>query len=150
MPPPFDSARAPLDNYWMPFTANRQFKQAPRLLTQADGMFFRDDKGREGLGGMMAIGKSKARVYVETDIKVTFGNVAGVDEAVAELREIVEFLKDPQRYGRLGARAPKGRSNSPARSTRASSARDRKPACRCPRAISRRSTATSCATCARR
>jgi cell division protease FtsH len=63
---------------------------------------------REGLGGMMAIGKSKARVYVETDIKVTFGDVAGVDEAVAELREIVEFLKDPQRYGRLGARAPRG------------------------------------------
>jgi cell division protease FtsH len=61
-----------------------------------------------GLGGMMAIGKSKARVYVETDTKVTFGDVAGVDEAKVELQEIVEFLKDPQRYGRLGARAPKG------------------------------------------
>jgi cell division protease FtsH len=61
-----------------------------------------------GLGGMMAIGKSKARVYVETDTKVTFGDVAGVDEAKVELQEIVEFLKNPQRYGRLGARAPKG------------------------------------------
>jgi cell division protease FtsH len=56
----------------------------------------------------MAIGKSNARVYVETDIKVTFADVAGVDEAKAELQEIVAFLKDPQGYGRLGARMPKG------------------------------------------
>jgi cell division protease FtsH len=63
--------------------------------------------GRE-LGGALEIGKSKARVYVETDTKVTFADVAGVDEALAELREIVEFLRNPQRYGRLGARAPKG------------------------------------------
>jgi cell division protease FtsH len=57
---------------------------------------------------MFAIGKSKAKVYMETDTKVTFADVAGVDEALVELREIVEFLKDPKRYGRLGARAPKG------------------------------------------
>ncbi len=63
--------------------------------------------GRE-LGGALEIGKSKAKVYVETDTKVTFADVAGVDEALVELREIVEFLKDPKRYGRLGARAPKG------------------------------------------
>jgi cell division protease FtsH len=63
---------------------------------------------RQGLGGMMAIGKSKARVYVEKDTKVTFDDVAGVDEAKVELQEVVEFLKNPARYGKLGARAPKG------------------------------------------
>jgi cell division protease FtsH len=63
--------------------------------------------GRQ-LGGALEIGKSKAKVYVETDTKVTFADVAGVDEALTELREIVEFLKHPQSYGRLGARAPKG------------------------------------------
>ncbi|MBN2192883.1 MAG: ATP-dependent zinc metalloprotease FtsH [Polyangiaceae bacterium] len=59
-------------------------------------------------GGVMAIGKSKAKVYVETDTKTTFADVAGVEEAKAELRETVEFLRDPKLYGRLGARMPKG------------------------------------------
>lgn len=59
-------------------------------------------------GGFMSIGKSRAKVFVETDTKVSFADVAGVDEAKAELQEIVNFLKDPQTYGRLGGRMPKG------------------------------------------
>jgi cell division protease FtsH len=59
-------------------------------------------------GGMLEIGKSKAKVYMEKDVKVTFDDVAGVDEAKEELKEIINFLKDPKSYGRLGARIPKG------------------------------------------
>ncbi|TIM25033.1 MAG: AAA family ATPase, partial [Mesorhizobium sp.] len=61
-----------------------------------------------GMGGLMQIGRSKARVYVEANTGVRFDDVAGVDEAKAELQEIVDFLKSPQEYGRLGGRMPKG------------------------------------------
>ena len=64
--------------------------------------------GQEGLGSFMSIGKSRAKIYVETDTKVTFADVAGVDEAKEELQEIIDFLKRPEEYGRLGARIPKG------------------------------------------
>jgi len=64
--------------------------------------------GGPGGGGLLSIGKSKAKVYVETDTQVGFGDVAGVDEAKAELQEVVDFLKAPESYGRLGARMPKG------------------------------------------
>ncbi|WP_281262224.1 ATP-dependent zinc metalloprotease FtsH [Acuticoccus kandeliae] len=64
--------------------------------------------GMGGVGGLMSVGKSRARVYMETDTKVGFDDVAGVDEAKEELKEIIEFLKAPKEYGRLGARIPKG------------------------------------------
>ena len=63
---------------------------------------------RQGFGGLMSIGKSRAKVYVEKDTKVTFADVAGVEEAKFELKEVVSFLKDPNSYGRLGAHVPKG------------------------------------------
>jgi len=63
---------------------------------------------KQGFGGMMSVGKSHAKVYVETSTGVTFADVAGVDEAKVELKEVVDFLKSPQEYGRLGARIPNG------------------------------------------
>jgi cell division protease FtsH len=67
------------------------------------------EKGGMGMGGgFLSIGKSKAKVYMEKDVKVTFADVAGVDEAKEELEEVVEFLKNPKDYGRLGGRLPKG------------------------------------------
>ncbi len=82
---------------------------APALILVGLWYFvFRGFAERGSLGGLTAIGKSKAKVYVETDTGVTFADVAGVDEAKVELQEIVAFLKDKERYGRLGARIPKG------------------------------------------
>jgi cell division protease FtsH len=64
--------------------------------------------GMGGLGGILSVGKSRAKLISETDVSVSFDDVAGVDEAKAELRESVEFLKNPNEYSRLGARMPKG------------------------------------------
>jgi cell division protease FtsH len=81
----------------------------PAIFFAAIWMFVIRRMGQGGgLGGLMTIGKSRAKIYVEKETKVTFADVAGVDEAKEELVEIVNFLKDPQSYGRLGGRAPKG------------------------------------------
>nr|WP_248346396.1 ATP-dependent zinc metalloprotease FtsH [Anaeromyxobacter paludicola] len=62
----------------------------------------------QGPPGVMAFGKTRARVHMEPDTGITFKDVAGIDEAVEELQEIVEFLKTPEKYRRLGGRIPKG------------------------------------------
>jgi cell division protease FtsH len=62
----------------------------------------------QGPPGVMAFGKTKARVHMEPDTGITFEDAAGIDEAVEELQEIVEFLKTPEKYRRLGGRIPKG------------------------------------------
>ncbi len=82
----------------------------PALVFVGVWMFFiRKMAEKQGMGGgFMAVGKSKAKIYVETDTRISFDDVAGVDEAKAELQEIVAFLRDPDHYGRLGARMPKG------------------------------------------
>lgn len=68
--------------------------------------FFRRMGGAEG--GVMSFARSKAKVYAEDDVKVRFADVAGVDEAEEELKEIVEFLKTPKKYTSIGGRIPKG------------------------------------------
>ncbi len=81
----------------------------PTLLFFGIWIFwFRRVADRQGFGGLMSIGRSKAKIFVETDTKTTFNDVAGVDEAKEELAEIVRFLKNPKEYSRLGARIPKG------------------------------------------
>lgn len=69
---------------------------------------FRGMAEKQGIGGLMNIGKSRAKVFVQRDTGVTFADVAGIDEAKAELVEIVSFLKDKAKYARLGAHIPKG------------------------------------------
>jgi cell division protease FtsH len=69
---------------------------------------FRSFANKQGMGGFLSIGKSRAKIYMQTNTGITFADVAGVDEARHELEEVVDFLKHPQEYGRLGAHIPKG------------------------------------------
>ena len=79
----------------------------PMLLFMGVWMFLMRRMGG-AQGGLLAIGKSKARVYMQHSTGVTFEDVAGIDEARGELMEIVDFLKAPERYQRLGGKIPKG------------------------------------------
>ena len=76
------------------------------LLIGIWSFFFRRIGGAEG--GIMSFARSRAKIYAEDDVKVKFADVAGVDEAEEELREIVEFLKTPKKYTTLGGHIPKG------------------------------------------
>ncbi|HJY33701.1 MAG TPA: ATP-dependent zinc metalloprotease FtsH, partial [Vicinamibacterales bacterium] len=76
------------------------------LLIAVWSFFFRRIGGAEG--GVMSFARSRAKIYADDDVKVSFQDVAGVDEAEDELREIVEFLRNPKKYTTLGGRIPKG------------------------------------------
>jgi len=78
----------------------------PALIFVGIWMFFMKRMG--AASGLISLGKSKAKVYMEKQTGVTFQDVAGIDEARAELMEIVDFLKTPDRYKRLGGKIPKG------------------------------------------
>jgi len=82
----------------------------PILIIIAVFMFFMRQMqgGGGGKGGPMSFGKSKARLLGEDQIKTTFADVAGVDEAKEDVQELVEFLRDPGKYQRLGGRIPRG------------------------------------------
>ncbi|MEW6268028.1 MAG: ATP-dependent zinc metalloprotease FtsH [Thermodesulfobacteriota bacterium] len=80
---------------------------APLLLVVAAWALLMRRPGA-GRGGLLAIGQSKAKVYLEKEVDVSFADVAGVDEAKEELREVVEFLKTPEKFRRLGGKIPKG------------------------------------------
>jgi len=76
------------------------------LLVGVWSFFFRRMGGAEG--GVMSFARSRAKIYAEDEVKVKFTDVAGVDEAEDELKEIVEFLQNPKKYTNLGGRIPKG------------------------------------------
>ena len=80
----------------------------PFILLIAVWVYFMNKMQGGGKGGAMSFGKSRAKMLTERSGKVTFADVAGIDEAKEELEEIVEFLQDPQKFSRLGGKIPKG------------------------------------------
>ena len=84
------------------------YNAMPFMLFLGIGFFLMRQVQKNSGGGAMGFGKSRARMLTQKEGKVTFDDVAGIDEARAELTEIVEFLKDPTKFARLGGKIPKG------------------------------------------
>jgi cell division protease FtsH len=99
------SYRAVQEKTWLTSLLSWVF---PFLLLIAIWVYFFRKIGSGGAGGLMTVGKSRAKVYVQDETKVTFQDVAGVEEAEEELKEIIEFLKTPAKFQILGGNLPKG------------------------------------------
>ncbi|TWT47233.1 ATP-dependent zinc metalloprotease FtsH [Botrimarina hoheduenensis] len=105
--PMLRDAEIPYDNASMP---SPLLNWAPTLLMTAlfVGLMIFMLRRLGGAGSPMAFGRSRGKLVAQEDLDVTFDDVAGIEEAVEELREVVDFLKNPERYQRLGGRIPKG------------------------------------------
>ena len=96
---------APQKNTWLMSLMTSLF---PTLLLIGVWVYFLNNMQGGGGGRIMAFGRSKAKLFLDNKPKVTFADVAGCDESKEELQEVIHFLKDPEKFKKLGARVPKG------------------------------------------